>query len=139
MLSIFLIIVWNLEFGIWNLLRISDFGFRISLNLFRAKGWTLIFSAKINSILASPTPSTGKNEYLNADSGEPILSIIFVFSRGIFLKSYLLVSKGILPLKILPLPLVQSTVTSCPVFNIFVALPVPTIAGIPNSREIMAA
>ena len=99
-----------------------------------------MWEAIMNSSLPNPTPSAGILWFLNASSGEPIFTIIFVATFGILSRWCSITSNEIIPSYTLPTwPPEASTVTSWPFLSALVALLEPTIQGMPNSRETMAA
>ena len=94
----------------------------------------------MNSSLASPIPSFGIMEEAKASSGFPRFIIISVFGRFRSLRFRVSLWKGRIPSYTSPSsPSAQLTVISLPVSRTSVALPVPTTAGIPNSRLTIAA
>ena len=95
--------------------------------------------AIINSSRASPTPEFGRNDFSKAVSGVAMFIIIFVFGSGIFFTSCSIISNFKLPLNTIPSEPVVSTVIVSPVLIFLVAFPEPTIAGMPSSRETIAA
>ena len=99
-----------------------------------------MYSLMINSILASPIPSTGKELSENAISGLPRFIIIFVFGLFIFLRFVFSILYFSLPSYMYPTsPSAQLTVTKVPFCKTSVALSHPTTAGIPNSLLTIAA
>ncbi len=106
----------------------------------RASGWTLMYSLMMNSIRASPTPSLGRNDVLNARSGLPRLSMIFVRGRAMSPTSMRSTWKPTAPSYTRPeSPSAQDTVTTWPSGTQVVASPVPTTAGMPSSRAMIDA
>ena len=95
---------------------------------------------QMNSTRASPTPSFGRAAKLKARSGLATFIMIFMPTSGMFPSSTRFTRNGTGPAYTKPVsPSAQDTVTVCPLLSSRVAFPLPTTAGMPSSRAMIAA
>ena len=93
-----------------------------------------------NSKRAKPTPSLGVWANVNAISGLPTFIMILTGGDGRTVSFSVLTSYSRAPWNTSPVsPSEQQTVTISPSCKSSVAFTLPTIAGIPSSRAMMAA
>ncbi len=105
-----------------------------------ALGWMPIWRLMMNSSRARPTPALGSCAKENACSGVPTFIMILVGMSGIDDSSVSSTVKSRMPSYTRPVsPSAQETVTSRPSVSSRVPLPVPTTAGMPSSRAMIAA